>query len=251
VLLGLLGNRGFGAARLGPGRGRHSLIQTIGLLSDTFGPLAAKALRRRADGERALRWLAQRVTGWGSVYVIEELCGYGSPAVRGWLLRHACDGDFLNGYFAGKVATAGHLHEAITSAGIDDELVDHTGRLLRIMADCQGMGMALEHCPPAPVVLTAHAAHLSRQAPTVIRYIDAALLVDHLTNKAPQQCGCTTEQRDEIVRQYLAVLNHPDWCDTADAIRDRDDDFSTWFVSTVAKRLHLLRAFTDPTTRDQ
>lgn len=46
------------------------------------------------------------------------------------------------------------------------------------------------------------------------------------------------------------MLNHPAWCDTTDAIRDRNDDFSTWFVSTVAKRLRL-RAFTDPTARDQ
>ncbi|MEU8301836.1 hypothetical protein AB0C04_31685 [Micromonospora sp. NPDC048909] len=36
------------------------LIQTIGLLSDRFGPLAAEALRRRRGGEEALLWLAQR-----------------------------------------------------------------------------------------------------------------------------------------------------------------------------------------------
>jgi hypothetical protein len=82
------------------------LIQTVGLLSNTFGPLAAKAPRRRADGGQTLRWLAQRVSGWGRVYVTEELCDYGSHTARGWLLRHACDGDHLNGYFAGTVATA-------------------------------------------------------------------------------------------------------------------------------------------------
>lgn len=38
------------------------LIQTVGLLSNHFGPLAAKALERRRGGE-ALLWLAQRVTG--------------------------------------------------------------------------------------------------------------------------------------------------------------------------------------------
>ncbi|HEY0696582.1 MAG TPA: hypothetical protein VGD43_02095, partial [Micromonospora sp.] len=78
------------------------LIQTIGLLSSRFGPLAAEALQRRCGGGEALLWLAQRVGGWGRVYVIEALCRMGGNTSRHWLLRHACDGDYLNGYFAGK-----------------------------------------------------------------------------------------------------------------------------------------------------
>lgn len=62
------------------------------------------------------------------------------------------------------------------------------------MADCHGMGMTLEHFPPAPIVLTAHAAHLSQQAPTVSRYLDAAAIAFHLADKDPEQCGCSTEQ---------------------------------------------------------
>lgn len=50
------------------------LIQTIGLLSNHFGPLAAEALQRRHGGAEALRWLAERVAGWGRVYVVEALC---------------------------------------------------------------------------------------------------------------------------------------------------------------------------------
>ncbi|WP_159447752.1 hypothetical protein [Streptoalloteichus hindustanus] len=46
---------------------------------------------------------------------------------RSWLLRRSCDGDYLNRYFAGRGATAAHLHEAITGEDQDPELVDHTG----------------------------------------------------------------------------------------------------------------------------
>jgi hypothetical protein len=98
-------------------------------------------------------------------------------------LRHACDGDFLNGYFAGQVAAAAHLHEAVIGPDVDDDVIDHTGRLLKIMADCGGMGTTLEHYPPADAVLTAHAAHLSRQTPTANRYVDAAIIADHLAEK--------------------------------------------------------------------
>ncbi|MET7394863.1 hypothetical protein ABZS66_15375 [Dactylosporangium sp. NPDC005572] len=221
------------------------LIQTIGLLSNRFGPLAAEALRRRRAGEQALLWLAQRVAGWGRVYVIEALCRHGVYSSRQWLLRHACDGDFLNGYFAGQVATAAHLHEAIVGTEVDDDLVDHTGRLLKIMAGCRGVGMTLEHYPPAPIALAAHAAHLGRQTPTVNRYVDAAVIADHLADKSPERSGCTTEQRDHIVQQYLSVLDLQDWCDTVRAGLDRNSEFFAWFAGNVAARLHL-RAFTDP-----
>ncbi|HWS34924.1 MAG TPA: hypothetical protein VN408_19565 [Actinoplanes sp.] len=219
------------------------LIQTIGLLSNHFGPLAAEALRRRCGGSEALLWLAQRATGWGRVYVVEALCEQGALHAREWLLRQACDGDFLNGYFAGKVATAAHLHEAITAPDADDDLVDHTGRLLRIMAGCDGMGMTLEHYQPAPAVLAAHAAHLARQEPTAERFIDAACIADHLLSQDPGRCGGTAELRDRMVRQYLAVLERPDWGAAARADHDPASDFHAWFAGNVAARLGLSALF--------
>jgi hypothetical protein len=213
------------------------LIQTIGLLSNQFGALAAEALKRRRGGTEALLWLAQRVSGWGRVYVIEALCRSSvSGAARGWLLRYACDGDYLNGYFAGQVATAAHLHEAMTGADLDDDLLDHTGRLLQTMAGCGGMGMTLEYYPPAPAVLAVHAAHLARQTPSVTRYVNAAVIADHLANNVPERSGCTAEQRDGIVQQYLAVLNRRDWCDGVRAGLDPASDFFIWFEANVAAR---------------
>jgi hypothetical protein len=50
------------------------LVQTIGLLSNRFGPLAARALKQVDASAQALLWLAERVEGWGRVYVIEALC---------------------------------------------------------------------------------------------------------------------------------------------------------------------------------
>ncbi|GAB3833159.1 hypothetical protein ACFPIJ_08875 [Dactylosporangium cerinum] len=219
------------------------LIQTIGLLSEHFGALAAEALQRRRDGGPALLWLAQRTAGWGRVYVIEAMCRRGvHGSSRDWLLRHACDGDFLAGYYAGKVAIAAQLHPAIVDPDADEALIDHTGRILSTMADCSGMGSTLEHYPSAAAVLTAHAGHLGRLAPTVHRYVTAATIADHLAKRPPERNGCTPEQRDGLVRQYLAVLDRQDWCDTARAGLAPDDGFTVWFVAETAARLRL-RAF--------
>jgi hypothetical protein len=216
------------------------LIRTIGLLSNRFGALAAKALRRRHDGgHQALLWLAQRVAGWGRVYVVEELCRYVTDDARAWLLRHSCDGDFLNGYYAWNVATAAHLHLAIVDAHADDEVVDHTGRLLRVLAGCSGMGLTLEDYPPAPDVLAAHAAHRSRQEPSATRYVQTATIAAHLTGNPPRKCGCTAPQRDDIVRRYLTVLDRPEWRDTMRADDVLNDEYYTWFAGTVGRQLNL------------
>ena len=58
------------------------LIRTIGLLSNYFGPLAARALRRRRHGTEALTWLGDRTAGWGRVYVVEA-CAKAASRVRG------------------------------------------------------------------------------------------------------------------------------------------------------------------------
>lgn len=221
------------------------LIQTIGLLSNTFGPLAADALKRRRGGADALLWLAERVARWGRVYVVEALCLAGGSQARSWLLRRACDGDVLNGYFAGNVATAAHLHEAITAPDADAELIDHTGRLLKIMTASRGMGMTWKHYPPARLVLEAHAGHLARQAPTISRYIDAAVIADHLAQTSPDHLGIAPDQRQRLLERYLAVLRRTDWTTMAQAQIDPDDDYFVWFAETIAARLRL-PAFTEP-----
>ncbi|WP_158840723.1 hypothetical protein [Saccharothrix deserti] len=222
------------------------LIRTIGLLSDSFGPLAAEALKRRRGGADALLWLGDRVAGWGRVYVVEALCLVGGRAARDWLLRRACDGDFLNGYYAGKVATAAHLHEAITAKS-DDDLVDHTGRLLLTMADCGGMGMTLEHYPPAHAVVGAHVGHLDRQQPTLRRYLVAATIAHRLGTMEV----ATAERRARLVDRYRAVLDRDEWCAVVrEASEDPDDHYLPWFRREIAPKLGL-RAFEGLTTADE
>jgi hypothetical protein len=223
------------------------LIRTIGLLSNHFGPLAARALQRRLRTE-ALLWLADRVSGWGAYTSLRHL-RLRPWSSREWLLRRACDGDFLNGYFAGKVATAAHLHEAITSDDADDELIDHTGRLLLIMAGCNGMGMTLASFPPARAVITAHARHLGRQRPAFARWATAAILAGHLTgavdeDRIDRNIGLTAAGRQHLADEYASVLNRPDWTAVAGASLKEEDDYSTW-IAHASRRIPL-NAFAGP-----
>jgi hypothetical protein len=83
----------------------------------------------------------------------------------------------------------------------------------------------------------------------VNRYVDAAVIADHLAQEPPERLSFTVEDRDRLLQQYLSVLDREDWCDTVRAGLEPDSDFFAWFAGNVAARLHL-RAFTDPDAED-
>ncbi|WP_331733561.1 hypothetical protein OG948_59855 (plasmid) [Embleya sp. NBC_00888] len=213
-----------------------TLIRTIGLLSNHFGPLAAHTLERLPQGTDALLWLADRVTGWGRVYVVEALCRRDDPTARPWLLRRACDGDLLNAYFVGEVARTTRLHEVVTGPCVDDEITDHTGRLLLVMTYSQGMGVTLARYPHAEAVLAAHLRHLERSEPSAGRYCTAAWLANSLQGDAGSIGPVRRWQpyRDD----YLALLERDDWCEVArDALAVEDPGIVRLLETASGRRL--------------
>ncbi|MBO1417887.1 hypothetical protein [Streptomyces sp. FH025] len=220
------------------------LIRTIGLLSHHFGPLAAAALERIDPSARSLLWLAERSGGWGRVYLVEALCRLDHPDARPWLLRRAVDGDFLNGYFAGRVATVSRVHEEVDRLADDPELFDHVGRLMDVMTFASGMGLSLRHYPHAAAVLAAHARHAADLPPTVARFRIIAVLALHLATHPAEDSGCTEAQRAAVLAAYVAVLDREDWCATVRAALEAQDHWLLWFARERAPRLSL-RVFTE------
>ncbi|WP_254390412.1 hypothetical protein [Streptomyces sp. AC550_RSS872] len=220
------------------------LIQTIGLRSNRFGPLAALALERLpGGGTEALLWLADRVTGWGRVYVVEALCRLDDPAVRLWLLRRACDGDFLNAYFAGRVAETTDLHEVLIEPCVDDEIADHSGRLLLVLTYSQGMGVTLSRYPHAEAVLAAHLRHLERLEPTASRYTTAAWLASSLGEHGDAGSIGLAERWRSYRDRYLALLDREDWCQAARKALAAKEPGVLRLADTASG--HGLRAFAD------
>ncbi|WP_107425141.1 hypothetical protein [Streptomyces sp. CB02400] len=192
-------------------------IQTIGLLSCTFGPLAADAPERLPDGAESLLWLADRVAGWGRAHVVEALCrlAHGHSDVRHWLLRRAADGDFLNGYFAGEVARASALDQALTG------------------------------CPHAEEALAAHLRHLDRLGPSPSRYCIAAMLARNLGEHGDEGSVAPVRRWRTHRDGYLALPDRDDWFETARNAPAADDPEIVRLVETVASDLGL-RTLDDP-----
>jgi hypothetical protein len=214
------------------------LVQTIGLLSDRFGPLAARALKQVEGGAQALIWLGERAEGWGRVYIVEALCSLRDPTTFPWLLKKAVDGDILNGYFAGKVAITGRLHEATERFGNDPELVDATSRLLWVMSECEGMGATLGPYPHAGRVLSAHSQALAQMDPTPIRIQTAAVIAQYLGRKNPT-AAATSAAWNAARALYLETLAREAWAKEARSALACQDRVMVWVAKDIAPGLGL------------
>jgi hypothetical protein len=182
------------------------LIQTIALLSGPVGALAIDMFTRWQGTDEVLMWLAERLESHSRTDLVElYLCPKAetSEMVRQWLLRHACNGGYLDHYLAGEVATVTHLHEVITTATPDPEVVDHTGVLLATMIGSENMGMTLEHYPHACTVIEAHVNHSGRLEPTAERYYAASKLGNYLRKTAAEQLFWPQEHQERVANKYL------------------------------------------------
>lgn len=71
-------------------------------------------------------------SGWGRVELVQRICSEGGERgdVVRWLLRHGCDGDFLDTYIAYDCAVIGRLAEALDGDELDPELRTGARRIL-------------------------------------------------------------------------------------------------------------------------
>ncbi|MFB7719438.1 hypothetical protein [Nocardia sp. NPDC056100] len=218
-----------------------SLIQTIGLLSDTFGLLASQALARLPDASTSLIWLADRTVGWGRVYLVYALCELGDPAAEPWLLRKACDGHHLNGEFAYKVACAAPIHDAIAAPDADEALIDHTGNLLSTMTGCGGMGGTLWDYDHAEHVLTHYLSHIGGLAPNQDRYHDLwalASFLDGHTSVTPPDW----ETLHSLRTGYWSLLTTSPWHATLTTASNSDNEGTREWAQRVFDQLDRRRA---------
>ncbi|WP_327138799.1 hypothetical protein [Nocardia sp. NBC_01327] len=198
-----------------------SLMQTIGLLSDTFGLLASQALARLPEASTNLIWLADRTAGWGRVYTVCAICELADPAADPWLLRRACDGHHLNGEFAYKVACAAPVHDAIAAPDADEALIDHTGDLLSTLAWCDGMGETLREYAHSEQALTHYLSHIGALTPNLVRYQSVwalACFLDGRPNLAPLNWAALEPLRTG----YWSLLATPAWHSVLTAASDNE-----------------------------
>ncbi|MFF9351765.1 hypothetical protein [Streptomyces sp. NPDC014734] len=126
---------------------------------------------------------------------------------------------------------------------MDDEIIDHTGRLLLVMTYSVGMGMTLSLYPHAEAVLAAHLRHLARVEPSAGRYCGAAWLVSSLGESGDSGSIGPVQRWQPYRDDYLALLDRDDWCEVARDALAAEEPGIVRLAETAAGR--RLRAFAD------
>jgi hypothetical protein len=185
---------------------------TILTLSLLEGPCccAADAL---ADSQSrpytALFEMARKRKGWARIDAIKHLRGATVDRhIKDWLVREACEGNFLDVYIADIVAETGDLAAALTTATADDDLLNGAGWILVAMCDRGFPSISILTFSAAETILTAYAQHVLAQPPT-FRRLQTLMFVDDFL-RSDQAERARWSHRLPVIRDlYQSVLSSP------------------------------------------
>lgn len=209
----------------------QELIVRLGLLEELtlYAVVALKNLP--IDAEPAIFDLAQQVLGWGRIQAVRALAGSSNPRVQDWMLRGGAENEIMTEEIAFIAATTGGLRHALAGV-VDDDLLDHTGELLRALA-AGGPAEDMSHYPDGAAALALYAQHMANAGVNLNRVTHAVFLARYLSESAKENPLIAPEQRDELALRFQALLERPDYADTVRTQLAADD------IRSVRRSLHL------------
>ena len=98
---------------------------------EEFTLYSAVALQHSETEPESLFWeLAQNVTGWGRIQLIEKLASTSDDRIKAWLLRSGYRNDIMDEYTALLCARTGNLVEALRQQEADHSLLKGAGAII-------------------------------------------------------------------------------------------------------------------------
>jgi len=74
--------------------------------------------------------LAQHLTGWGRIHIVDRLAATRDERIKAWLLRDGCRNDIMDEYTALICAKTGDLVTALRTSNPDLPLMKGAGAIL-------------------------------------------------------------------------------------------------------------------------
>ncbi|MFO0925745.1 MAG: hypothetical protein U0736_01750 [Gemmataceae bacterium] len=235
----------FGIALLGL-TGDESDLDVLRLLArhDEFTLFAAVAAAGHvADAVEEWWAMAQQVSGWGKIHLVERLCRHADdyPLVRAWLLRHGCANEVMPEYLALACAGSGDLVGALADDPVDDELLDGACVILTALLTPHGPAGDIDNYPDATSAIDSLLRHLDDRCAT-LRRLDAVRRIDDWltggeaeTWAAREEAGWTAATRAELHARCQAILTRAEWPPRLRAAFAGADDFERYLAWNLAR----------------
>jgi hypothetical protein len=191
----------------------RDLLTTLGK-HEEFTLYSVVALQHcEAEPEPLLWELAQHVTGWGRIQIIERLASTNDERIKAWLLRTGYRNDIMDEYTALICATTGNLVQALKQEHADDTLLKGAGAIIAALIR-GGPAEGMEAYGDGPEATEHYLRHLrSREAD--LEDFNGVVTIERFLEDDRSRTGdvaAAWQQRASAIRDHIrAIKDRLDW----------------------------------------
>ncbi|MFG2090292.1 MULTISPECIES: hypothetical protein [unclassified Spirillospora] len=187
----------------------RDLILTLASLSHPRGAADALATSQSRPHE-ALLEMAHQTSDWGRVDAINGLRGAQvEQRDKDWLIRDACDGGFLDVYFAEVVAETGDLAGTLAADTVDDDLLRGAELVLYALCELEWPSLGILGYPDAEAAVQHFARHVAARPPTLNRLGQLVPVYAFLCSPFARDAHWSTEGLSRVRDLYRDLLSSP------------------------------------------
>ena len=171
-------------------------------------------LHSEQDSELLLWQLAQSVTGWGRIHIVERLADTRDDRIKAWLLREGCRNSIMNEYTALICAKTGDLVTVLRTTQPDAALLKGAGTILDALMGRGGPAEGIESYPDGPEATELFLAHVrSRDAELEHLNVVATIgrFVEEERENADESAAGWRERATRIDDHVRAIMGRDDW----------------------------------------
>jgi hypothetical protein len=224
----------------------ESEIETLAILGrhEEFTLYAAVALSNvMKDPELQLWKIAQTVSGWGRIHLVERLAKTQKPQIKDWLLREGYKNNIMYEYLAFPCAVGGGLRLALESSEIDAELAKSAGEIIEALIN-GGPAEDIEDYDDASSVLIHYLRHLDHHASRLEHFITVHTIYHYLTEglRDPverNEKGWDENSYEKALLTADHILKQPLWIQQVREELNSEDETRFYLADRVAQALGI------------
>lgn len=191
------------------------LISFIGL-SEDFTLYSSEAISNMSENTENVLWkLAQKVSGWGRIYLVNRLKDTKSPEIKDWLLREGFYNDFLLEFLVYTCAVSGDLRSALENPEIDEELLLSAGVMIDTLMPGHGPEKDIRDYQDGADVIWLYLQHIQKRGNCTEQLMVVESIYDYLTDdweaEEKMTSGWTARKWDDAVVLAHQILADSRW----------------------------------------
>lgn len=196
-------------------------------------------LHSEPDSEPLLWQLAQSVTGWGRIHIVERLADTRDDRIKAWLLREGCRNSIMNEYTALICAKTGDLVTVLRTTNPDAPLLKGAGTILDALMGRGGPAEGIESYADGPEATELFLAHIrNRDAELDHLNVVATIgrFVEEERENADESAAGWRQRATRIADHVRAIMGRADWPAKIQSGLSHPDR-ELFFTATEAARL--------------